>query len=141
MRRVIGCAALAVAGGCATRDSPAPRLHWDWAHPCRICTGTGLTPAASAPGLRYDRYVRVKAYELLRWMAQAHHIEHNVLPTAGPCTPVRLRSLERTTPRSPHPFSSVESSRPRHLGPRLSGDARFPHAAALVSRAERSVGR
>ena len=23
----------------------------DWAHPCHICTGTGLTPATSAPGL------------------------------------------------------------------------------------------
>ena len=58
-----------------------------------VCTGTGLTPAASAPGLRYDRYVRVKAYELLRWMAQAHHIEHNVLPTAGAlpsaCAPLK----------------------------------------------------
>jgi hypothetical protein len=132
MRRVIGCAALAVAGVrlCNARLACATSA-----------LGLGSPLPHSAPGLRYDRYVRVKAYELLRWMAQAHHIEHNVLPTAGPCTPVRLRSLERTTPRSPHPFSSVESSRPRHLGPRLSGDARFPHAAALVSRAERSVGR
>jgi hypothetical protein len=42
--------------------SPLPHLHRDWAHPCRICngtglapvhicTGTGLTPATSAPGL------------------------------------------------------------------------------------------
>ncbi len=29
-----------------------PHLHRDWAHPCHICTGTGLTPATSAPGLR-----------------------------------------------------------------------------------------
>ena len=28
-----------------------PHLYRDWAHPCRICTGTGLTRAASAPGL------------------------------------------------------------------------------------------
>ena len=28
-----------------------PHLHWDWAHPCRVCTGARLTPAASAPGL------------------------------------------------------------------------------------------
>ena len=31
--------------------SPLPHLHRDWAHPCHICTGAGLTPAASAPGL------------------------------------------------------------------------------------------
>jgi hypothetical protein len=28
-----------------------PRLRRDWAHPCHIRTGTGLTPATSAPGL------------------------------------------------------------------------------------------
>ena len=26
-------------------------MHRDWAHPCHICTGTGLTPPTSAPGL------------------------------------------------------------------------------------------
>ena len=26
-------------------------LRRDWAHPAHICTGTGLTPAPSAPGL------------------------------------------------------------------------------------------
>ena len=31
--------------------SPLPHLHRDWAHPCHICTGAGLTPATSAPGL------------------------------------------------------------------------------------------
>ena len=42
--------------------SPLPHLHRDWAHPCHVCTGTGLTTAAferwtapnaptSAPGL------------------------------------------------------------------------------------------
>jgi hypothetical protein len=41
--------------------SPLPRLHRDWAHPCHVCTGTGLThcrglvsrhtPATSALGL------------------------------------------------------------------------------------------
>ena len=31
--------------------SPRPHLRRDWAHPCHICTGTGLTPATSAPGL------------------------------------------------------------------------------------------
>jgi hypothetical protein len=31
--------------------SPLPHLHRDWAHPCHICTGTGLTPATSAPAL------------------------------------------------------------------------------------------
>jgi hypothetical protein len=30
---------------------PLPRLHRDWAHRCHICTGTGFTPASSAPGL------------------------------------------------------------------------------------------
>jgi hypothetical protein len=28
-----------------------PHLHRDWAHAYHICTGTGLTPATSAPGL------------------------------------------------------------------------------------------
>jgi hypothetical protein len=28
-----------------------PHLHWDWARPCHICTGAGLAPATSAPGL------------------------------------------------------------------------------------------
>ncbi len=28
-----------------------PRLHRDYAQPCHICTGTGLNPATSAPGL------------------------------------------------------------------------------------------
>ena len=28
-----------------------PHLHRDWTHPCHICTGTGLAPATSAPGL------------------------------------------------------------------------------------------
>ncbi len=28
-----------------------PRLRHDRAHPCHICTGTGLTPPTSAPGL------------------------------------------------------------------------------------------
>ncbi len=31
--------------------SPLPHLRRDWAHPCHICAGTGLTPATSAPGL------------------------------------------------------------------------------------------
>ena len=39
--------------------SPLPHPHWDkvphphrnWAHPCHIRTGTGPTPATSAPGL------------------------------------------------------------------------------------------
>ena len=35
----------------ARLGSPLPRLHREWAHPCRICTETGLTPATSALGL------------------------------------------------------------------------------------------
>jgi hypothetical protein len=35
----------------AARCGPLPRLHQDWAHPCHICTKTGLTPPTSAPGL------------------------------------------------------------------------------------------
>jgi hypothetical protein len=31
--------------------SPLPHLRQDWAHPCHICAGTGLTHATSAPGL------------------------------------------------------------------------------------------
>ena len=30
--------------------SPLPHLRRDWAHPCHICAGTGLSPATSAPG-------------------------------------------------------------------------------------------
>ena len=30
--------------------SPLPHRHRDWARPCHIGTGTGLTPATSAPG-------------------------------------------------------------------------------------------
>ena len=30
--------------------SRLPHLYRDWAHPCHICTGTGLIPATSAPG-------------------------------------------------------------------------------------------
>jgi hypothetical protein len=33
------------------RTHPCSHLHRDRAHPCHICTGTGLTPPASAPGL------------------------------------------------------------------------------------------
>ncbi len=31
--------------------SPLPHLCRDWAHPCHICTGSGLDPATSASGL------------------------------------------------------------------------------------------
>jgi hypothetical protein len=31
-------------------DGEEPHLRRDWAHPCRICTGTGLNCATSAPG-------------------------------------------------------------------------------------------
>ena len=31
--------------------SPLPHLHWDRAHRCHICTGTGLTPATSTSTL------------------------------------------------------------------------------------------
>jgi hypothetical protein len=36
------------AAGCGV---PLPHLHRDWAHPCHVCAGSGLTPATSAPGL------------------------------------------------------------------------------------------
>ena len=32
------------------RATKVPHLHWDWARPGHICTGTGLAPATSAPG-------------------------------------------------------------------------------------------
>ena len=35
-----------------TRSAVPPYPHRDWAHPFHICTGTGLTPATSAPGRR-----------------------------------------------------------------------------------------
>ena len=33
------------------RGSPLPHLRRDWAHPCHICAGTGLTPATFTLGL------------------------------------------------------------------------------------------
>ncbi len=41
------------------RALPLPHLHRHWAHPCRICTGTGLAPPTSAPGpgLSTGRYL------------------------------------------------------------------------------------
>ncbi len=36
--------------GLTLLDLPPDRA--DWAYPCHICAGTGLTPATSAPGLR-----------------------------------------------------------------------------------------
>ena len=36
--------------GLGMRRSPPPHLHWDWARPRDICTGTGPAPATSAPG-------------------------------------------------------------------------------------------
>jgi hypothetical protein len=35
--------------------SSLPHLRRDWAHPCHICAGTGLTPPTSAPGPRTGR--------------------------------------------------------------------------------------
>jgi hypothetical protein len=41
--------------------SPLPHLRRDWAHPCRICAGTGLTPAAPAPGPSVPVFTAVPA--------------------------------------------------------------------------------
>ena len=35
----------------SARAPTLPHMHRDWAHPCHICRGTGLTPATYAPGL------------------------------------------------------------------------------------------
>jgi hypothetical protein len=35
----------------ATSARPLPHLRRDWARPTHVCTGTGLTPPTSAPGL------------------------------------------------------------------------------------------
>jgi hypothetical protein len=55
LRGPIGCkvttAATAPATSALGLGSPLPHLHWDWARPCHICTGTGLAPATSALGL------------------------------------------------------------------------------------------
>jgi hypothetical protein len=36
--------------------SPLPRLHRDWARPCHICTGTGLTPSSMSTAQRYRQF-------------------------------------------------------------------------------------
>jgi hypothetical protein len=48
-----GLDGLTPANICAGTSWPHPRPHLrrDWAHPCHICTATGLTPPTSAPGL------------------------------------------------------------------------------------------
>jgi hypothetical protein len=59
--------------------SPLPHLHRDWAHPCHICAGTGLTAATSAPGLQeaaaalMAKYAVQKteseeSFDILRWL-------------------------------------------------------------------------
>ena len=44
----------ALSKSASTSSVRCPDLHRDWAHPCHICTGTGLAPAASSPGLHQD---------------------------------------------------------------------------------------
>jgi hypothetical protein len=34
----------------SARGASLPHLHRDWAHPCYVCTGTGLTPPAHLHG-------------------------------------------------------------------------------------------
>jgi hypothetical protein len=48
---------------------PLPHLHQDWAHPSRICTGTGPTPPASAPGLGPPRPHLLRVLRCLRTVA------------------------------------------------------------------------
>ncbi len=61
-----------------------PYLHWDWAHPCHICAGTGLIPATSAPRLG--------------WRAQSRHCSHSHICTGTPATPAP-RELGSPLPR------------------------------------------
>jgi hypothetical protein len=42
--------ALAKTGRITGLGSPLSHLRRDWAHPCHICAGTGLTPATPPPG-------------------------------------------------------------------------------------------
>jgi hypothetical protein len=63
-------------------------LHRDWAHPCHICTGTGLTPPTSAPGPGH------------RLSVQVPEIEHSSSP-AG-CTAARARTAAHPRRRQPH---------------------------------------
>ena len=42
----------------ARRGSTRPHLRCGWAHPAHICTGTGLTPPTSAPGLHVEAELR-----------------------------------------------------------------------------------
>ena len=51
------CAAVAEA------RTPVPRLLQKWAQPCRICAGTGLTPA-SALGAGCERWLRGEQVQL-----------------------------------------------------------------------------
>jgi hypothetical protein len=47
-------------------QAPLPLLRRDWARPSHICTGTGLTPATSAPGLGFGRGRRGSLHSLRR---------------------------------------------------------------------------
>jgi hypothetical protein len=58
-----------------------PHLHRDWARPCHICTGTGLAPPTSAPGLGSP------LPHLHRDWARPSHICTGTGPTPGTSAP------------------------------------------------------
>jgi hypothetical protein len=67
--------------------SPRPRLHQDQAHPCHICTGTGLPPAKSALGLGSPR-----PHRRWGWIATRSRLRHTMVcrpAIDGPCACAR----------------------------------------------------
>jgi hypothetical protein len=63
--------------------SSLPHLHRDWAHPSHICTGTGLIPVTSAPGLGSLTRARARVVEAVAREPDVglHHL--HAIPSDG----------------------------------------------------------
>jgi hypothetical protein len=95
-----------------------PHLHRDWARPCHICTGTGLAPATSAPGLGSP------LPHLHRdWAGKPH-------ASALASYPAELRDLVLAAPTDAFDNNAItlDKARPR------AARARAPRAAPCVRR-------
>ena len=95
-------------GGCLgsheALGASSPHLRQDWAHPARICTGTGLTPPTSVPGLS----------------SPLPHLRRDWAHPAHICTRTGLtRATSAPGLGSPHPrlrrdWAGIRLGKPRH---------------------------